>query len=290
MDASGEFALSQEDFRKRAQVRITRILRQLGPVASSVTIGPFLVAASDVVQKSKVQSQVEHVIALTPVVVISKTTCPFCKKAKQALFDSGSAECTEIIEIDRLESAVGREIQQLMGTLTGATTVPRVFIGRKFVGGGTETVELAQSGQLEKLIAAAKAEKQKELRGEHKALLQKDESEWASQLDARAYRVLRERGTERPHTHAYNEFLPEKGHFACAACALPVYSASSKYASTCGWPVFKLCYFSENIGCHVGTRSDGSGALEIFCQRCNSHLGHVFFDAFSDANPNGERH
>eukprot|EP00927_Polykrikos_kofoidii_P050557 TRINITY_DN44451_c0_g1_i1.p1 TRINITY_DN44451_c0_g1~~TRINITY_DN44451_c0_g1_i1.p1 ORF type:complete len:394 (+),score=36.35 TRINITY_DN44451_c0_g1_i1:101-1183(+) len=247
-------------------------------------------AASGKAETNKLQSKIEEIVALKPVVVFSKTTCPFCAQAKQALFDAGPADCITIIEIDKLDSEVGLEIQQIMGRVTGASTVPRVFVGRKFVGGGTETVELAAAGVLGKLVSAALDQTKSELRGEQQVSFEKEDQEWASLLNPSAYRVLRKRGTEPPNSHEYNTFLPQKGHFGCGACHLPLYSASSKYASTCGWPVFDSCYYSNDMGCHVGTRNDGSGSLEIFCPRCNSHLGHVFFDTFSETNLNGERH
>ncbi|CAE7623794.1 msrB [Symbiodinium sp. CCMP2456] len=103
-------------------------------------------------------------------------------------------------------------------------------------------------------------------------------------------KVLRQQGTEPPGSHQYDRFMPTKGHFACGGCGLPLYSADSKFRSNCGWPVFKTCYYSEEAnGCHVGTVSE-FGGLEIVCNRCGSHLGHVFFDAFKPDNPNGERH
>ncbi len=36
--------------------------------------------------------------------------------------------------------------------MTGARSVPRVFIGGKFVGGGTEVQEMQRNGRLAKLL------------------------------------------------------------------------------------------------------------------------------------------
>jgi glutaredoxin 3 len=46
-------------------------------------------------------------------------------------------------------------IQAELGKLTGATSVPRVFISGKFLGGGDDTVAAAQSGKLAQLCKAA---------------------------------------------------------------------------------------------------------------------------------------
>eukprot|EP00930_Biecheleria_cincta_P043123 TRINITY_DN2964_c1_g1_i1.p1 TRINITY_DN2964_c1_g1~~TRINITY_DN2964_c1_g1_i1.p1 ORF type:complete len:332 (+),score=61.10 TRINITY_DN2964_c1_g1_i1:100-1095(+) len=300
----------------RAQLRLARAAAHLRPVVAAglpgsmapaaasaaavaaATIGAkrrqirdltACAAAAAALDKTPLQTQVEEIIALHPVVMISKSTCPFCAQAKQALEATGAR--AQIIELDKLDPPVMAEIQEFMGTLTGATTVPRVFIGRKFIGGGTDTVRLAETGELKSMTEAAVAQSRSDLKGElASAAVTKSDADWAAELGSSKFRILRQRGTEPPNSHEYNKFLPEKGHFGCAGCGLPLYSASSKYASSCGWPVFDKCYFSEDVGCHVGTRTDGSGSLEIFCPRCNSHLGHVFFDAFSETNKNGERH
>ena len=85
----------------------------------------------------------------------SKTYCPYCTKAKNALRDvlgpRADASLT-VIELD--QRADGAAIQSALA-FTGATSVPRVFIGGKFIGGGDDTVALAKSGELLKLVNAA---------------------------------------------------------------------------------------------------------------------------------------
>lgn len=247
------------------------------------------VTAAEVVEKTPLQTQVEEMIALRTVVMISKTTCPFCAKAKEAFQKLGYTNIA-VVELDKLEPAVAQEIQDHMLTLTGARTVPRVFINKKFVGGGTDISNLAASGELKKLVEEARQAQNESLRGDGSFSVEKSDEDWKKELGPGLFKILRQRGTEPPGSHEYDRFLPKAGHFGCAGCGLPLYSASSKFASSCGWPVFNKCYHSEEVGCHVGTRPDGSGSLEILCPRCGSHLGHVFFDAHSADNSNGERH
>ena len=86
--------------------------------------------------------------------MISKTYCPFCTMAKNALKNYAiPLEKIKIMEIENHQDC--QEIQDYMWQLTGERTVPRVFIGGKFIGGGTETREYYQSGQLGKLIRSA---------------------------------------------------------------------------------------------------------------------------------------
>merc|ERR1712050_643310 len=103
------------------------------------------------------------------------------------------------------------------------------------------------------------------------SIMAKTEEEWSKELSPELYHMLRQRGTEDSGSHEYDKFYPKSGYFSCAGCGLPLYSASSKFKSSCGWPVFDKCYHSEDIGCHVGTRPDGTGYLEIMCPNCGGH-------------------
>jgi peptide-methionine (R)-S-oxide reductase len=254
---------------------------------ADVRAGAVVTRESDA-QKTSLQTQIEEIIALNPVVVFSKTTCPFCAQAKEALKMIGVQPPT--VELDTLKPEVASEIQDYLLALTGARTVPRVFVRHKCIGGGTDVVNLSNEGKLKTLIDEAMDEHKDDLKGKDISKLGKSDEEWREELNPEVYRILRKRGTEMPHSHKYDQFYPESGHFSCAGCGLPLYSADSKFNSNCGWPVFDKCYHSEDIGCHVCTRPDGTGSLEIVCPRCSGHLGHVFFDAFTAENPNGERH
>lgn len=232
-------------------------------------------------------ARIEEMIVLNPVIIFSKETCPFCDKAKNAL--KGSGLNFEVVELDNLRGGMDEKVMDVLAAITGGRTVPRVFIGGKFIGGGDDTAALAASGELKKLGSDAIGAYKQSLEGKGSFQFEKSSDEWRSMLDDKTFRILRQRGTEGPRSHAYDKFLPKVGHFSCAGCELPLYSATSKFASSCGWPVFNKCYSSE-LGQHVLGRPDGTGSLEIVCTRCGGHLGHVFYDAESAENPNGERH
>lgn len=46
----------------------------------------------------------------------------------------------------------GNLIQNILGEMTDASTVPRVFVDGKFIGGGIEVKKLYESGELKKLL------------------------------------------------------------------------------------------------------------------------------------------
>jgi glutaredoxin 3 len=45
------------------------------------------------------------------------------------------------------------EIQDALGDMTGARSVPRVFVDGKFIGGGTDVKKLYETGELAKILA-----------------------------------------------------------------------------------------------------------------------------------------
>ncbi len=85
-------------------------------------------------------------------IIFSKTTCPYCTNAKKAFAAIGVAP--HVIELDN-DPATMSAYQQALGALTGATSVPRVFIGGTFLGGGDDTVAAQRSGRLAELCKAA---------------------------------------------------------------------------------------------------------------------------------------
>ncbi|MCZ2100357.1 MAG: peptide-methionine (R)-S-oxide reductase MsrB [Chitinophagales bacterium] len=106
--------------------------------------------------------------------------------------------------------------------------------------------------------------------------VQKSEKEWKKELTNEQYIVLREKGTERPHTGKYNLFF-EKGVYHCAGCGQKLFSSDSKFKSSCGWPSFDSEIEAGKIK-YVVDQSFGMVRTEIVCANCGGHLGHVFED------------
>ena len=67
----------------------------------------------------------------------------------------------------------------------------------------------------------------------NKYSIQKNEAEWREELGDERYRILREAGTERPHTGKYNIHF-ENGTYQCGACNTPLFKSEHKFKSgTC---------------------------------------------------------
>ena len=110
------------------------------------------------------------------------------------------------------------------------------------------------------------------------------EQEWKEKLTPEEYHILREKGTERPFTGEYDKFY-EDGTYKCAGCGTELFSSSSKYDSGCGWPAFYEA-LPEKIE-ESEDNSFGMKRIEITCENCGGHLGHVFNDG---PQPSGLRY
>lgn len=106
------------------------------------------------------------------------------------------------------------------------------------------------------------------------------ENNWKEKLTAEQYRVLREKGTERPFT---GEYLDNKkdGVYNCAACGTPLFSSDTKFDSGSGWPSFYDVIDKGNVEL-IRDTSHGMIRTEIVCGNCQGHLGHVFDDGPRD--------
>jgi peptide-methionine (R)-S-oxide reductase len=117
------------------------------------------------------------------------------------------------------------------------------------------------------------------------AKIEKSEDQWRAELTPEQYRILREKGTERPFTGAYNDFKGE-GVFACAGCGEPLFESATKYNSRSGWPSFFQPLNSAAVAEHRD-QTHGMVRTEVTCAKCGWHLGHVFPDGPA---PTGQRY
>ena len=101
------------------------------------------------------------------------------------------------------------------------------------------------------------------------------DAECQKRLTPQQYNILRKHGTERAGTSPLNH-EKRKGTFACAGCALPLFSSDTKFESGTGWPSFY-----QPLDKAVSEKTDRSFFMtrtEVNCARCEGHLGHVFND------------
>ena len=97
-----------------------------------------------------------------------------------------------------------------------------------------------------------------------------------SDLTAEQRYVTQEQGTEPAFSGKYNDSKAE-GSYNCVCCGAELFSSSSKFDSGTGWPSFWEPASEESVDVEEDL-SLGIKRIEVHCQNCEAHLGHVFPD------------
>lgn len=104
----------------------------------------------------------------------------------------------------------------------------------------------------------------------------KPESEWRKVLSPEQFRVTRQKGTERAFSgelcHAH-----DPGKYTCICCDTVLFDSTLKFDSRSGWPSFTEPV-ADNVVQYEIDSSLGMMRVEVMCNVCDAHLGHVFPD------------
>ena len=95
------------------------------------------------------------------------------------------------------------------------------------------------------------------------------DAEWRQLLTRAQYDVLRREGTERAFTSPL-DWEKRPGVYACAGCRLDLFSSTTKFECSTGWPSFWA-----PLDKAVGTTRDMSFGMirtSVNCRRCGGHL------------------
>ncbi len=106
--------------------------------------------------------------------------------------------------------------------------------------------------------------------------IEKTDAEWRSELSEEEFLILRKKGTERAFTGEYCE-AHDPGLYGCRGCGTLLFDSSQKFESGTGWPSFTTVV-SANAIRYKRDSSYGMVRVEVMCNSCDGHLGHVFPD------------
>ncbi|KAI8993988.1 glutaredoxin [Trametes punicea] len=85
-----------------------------------------------------------------PLVVFSKTFCPYSQRAKALLSGYGLTPAPKIVEVNVRSD--GPQIQAILSRLTGRSTVPNILLKGKSIGGSDELHRLHEEKRLKRLL------------------------------------------------------------------------------------------------------------------------------------------
>ena len=115
--------------------------------------------------------------------------------------------------------------------------------------------------------------------------VEKTEAAWQQQLTPAQFRVLRQKNTESPYRNLYCRSY-EPGVYACVGCGSLLFSSSTKYHAISGWPSFTQALTKGAVK-YLFDNSHHLQRIEVQCNVCDGHLGHVFPDG---PEPSGLRY
>lgn len=110
--------------------------------------------------------------------------------------------------------------------------------------------------------------------------VEKTDEEWKELLTPEQYRITRKQGTEMPMSSNLC-YVHEPGIYACICCGTELFDSQSKFESGTGWPSFTEP-LKDNVVAYYLDETHGMYRIEVRCNVCDAHLGHVFNDGPQD--------
>ena len=97
----------------------------------------------------QIEQKVQDLIDQNPVMIFSKSYCPFCTKTKDML--KRGRVPFKAVELDR-DSKTGTAMQTYLEQKTGQRTVPNCFVGKQHIGGNDAMQAAANNGSLKQML------------------------------------------------------------------------------------------------------------------------------------------
>ncbi|KAK4976582.1 hypothetical protein LTR66_010809 [Elasticomyces elasticus] len=99
----------------------------------------------------EVEVELNSILKKSPIIIFSKSYCPYSKKAKHILLDQYKiVPAPYVVELD--QHPLGQGLQSALQKSTGRRTVPNVLINGKSIGGGDDVQKLHEDGTLTETV------------------------------------------------------------------------------------------------------------------------------------------
>ncbi|KAJ4379511.1 hypothetical protein N0V86_004691 [Didymella sp. IMI 355093] len=94
-----------------------------------------------------VEIELNAILKKSPVIIFSKSYCPFSKRAKHILLEKYTiTPAPYVVELDT--HPLGAKLQDTLAQMTGRRTVPNVLVQGKSIGGGDDMQELDETDKM----------------------------------------------------------------------------------------------------------------------------------------------
>ncbi|WP_301951100.1 glutaredoxin [Roseovarius sp. EL26] len=106
--------------------------------------------------RPEIIDQVQQIVADKPVVIFALEWCEFCWSVRKMFAAAGiEYDSIDIDSIAYQKDNLGIEMRAALRQITGAPTIPQVFVGGEHIGGATETFDAFNDGSLQTRMAVA---------------------------------------------------------------------------------------------------------------------------------------
>ena len=106
--------------------------------------------------KPEIEELVHKTIAEQPVVMFALEWCEFCWSVRKMFDQAGIAyHSVDLDSVAYQKDNLGGDMRVVLRKLTGAPTIPQIFVGGEHVGGATETFDAFNDGSLKERMSKA---------------------------------------------------------------------------------------------------------------------------------------
>ncbi|KAI9839894.1 MAG: hypothetical protein M1819_000086 [Sarea resinae] len=98
-------------------------------------------------EEQEVEVELNGILKRSPIIIFSKSYCPFSQKAKHTLLEKYTiVPAPFVVELDT--HPLGPQLQASLQKMTGRRTVPNILISGRSIGGSDEVADLDSKGAL----------------------------------------------------------------------------------------------------------------------------------------------